>query len=123
MNWRSVTLAHLYFLAVRGERDVFRDVRTADQGDRLVMRKMFGTAAVLMLALALPAMAKESPHRTVTATGDFKDQRITAPVRKAEAGEEVLIPGGSWTDCADDCEKTLKNSTYDFWTNLEEEEN
>jgi len=79
----------------------------------------FSAAACLT---ALSASGKDAPHRTVTVTGDFRDQRITAPVRKTDVGEEVLVPGGAWTDCADDCKQALKNATFDFWSNLESTE-
>lgn len=73
-------------------------------------------AVAMAFLMATPSMAEpKAPHRTVTVHGEFKDQRITAPVRNSETGEEVLVPGGTWNSCAGDCAQALKNQTYDFW--------
>ncbi|WP_088342543.1 MULTISPECIES: hypothetical protein [Rhodomicrobium] len=82
------------------------------------------TAALIASSLgaaSLTAFAKTN-YDTVTVTGDFKDQRITAPVRIRENGaRHVRIPGGGWVDCASDCKQTLRDATVDFWGAQDEE--
>ncbi|WP_125461754.1 MULTISPECIES: hypothetical protein [Rhodomicrobium] len=79
------------------------------------------TAALIASAFSIPASAK-SRYDTVTVTGDFRDQRITAPVRHSElGGSEVRLPGGGWIDCGGDCRSALKDATFDFW-NIQEDE-
>jgi hypothetical protein len=79
----------------------------------------FAAALGTAFLVAGNAMAARAPHRTVTVQGDFQDQRITAPVRKTDNGEEVLAPGGGWKNCGGDCRQALKDSTFDFWNTQE----
>lgn len=76
------------------------------------------TAALMATSFgiaSLPASAKTA-YEMVTVTGDFRDQKITAPVRVTDAGRQVRAPHGAWIDCpAADCKKALKDATFDFW--------
>jgi hypothetical protein len=70
-------------------------------------------------AMGVPAFAK-ARNETITVTGDFADQRITAPARHTAQGDQVYLPHGAWVYCAGDCKKALKDATFDFWTIQEE---
>jgi hypothetical protein len=78
-------------------------------------------SAVLAIGVSSFSLAK-SPVRydTVTATGDFPDQRITMPVRDTELGKQVRLPHGPWIYCKADCQQTLKDQTFNFWADQED---
>jgi hypothetical protein len=51
----------------------------------------------------------------VTATSRFGNGSITAEVRHAPNGWEVLLPGGHWVYCRRNCAETLRVETIDFF--------
>ena len=46
---------------------------------------------------------------------------MTTPVRKAQFGYQVRLPGGLWFDCEIYCGYTLRRESLDFWETLSEE--
>ncbi len=57
----------------------------------------------------------EEGHRFVYAESWYGQNKVIAPVRYAEFGEQVRIPGGTWVYCEYSCEYTLRKQSLDFW--------
>jgi len=54
-------------------------------------------------------------YRVIYAESWYGFERVIAPVRRAEHGDQVRLPGGSWVYCEFSCEYTLKRQSLDFW--------
>jgi hypothetical protein len=54
-------------------------------------------------------------YRFVYAESWYGSQKVTAPVRHAGNGDQVLLPGGPWVDCEFSCEYTLRKQRLDLW--------
>ena len=54
-------------------------------------------------------------YRFVYAESWYGFKRVVAPVRHAELGDQVRLPGGTWTYCEFSCEYTLRKQSLDFW--------
>lgn len=87
------------------------------------MRKsVMAVAALVSFSFAATAQAgdryvDEEPgvYRYVYAEETFGGDRVSAPVREGEFGDQVRIPGGNWVNCEISCEYTLRKLTVDFW--------
>jgi hypothetical protein len=54
-------------------------------------------------------------YRFVYAESWYGFKKVVAPVRRAEHGDEVRLPGGTWVYCEFSCEYTLRRQSLDFW--------
>ena len=54
-------------------------------------------------------------YRFVYAESWYGFKRVVAPVRRAELGDQVRLPGGTWVYCEFSCEYTLRKQSLDFW--------
>ncbi len=89
------------------------------------MQNLFRLAVIVgvILASSLPAVAKgkhkykhPDAYRYVHAQSQYNAHKgITAPVRHARLGDQVLIPQRGWTYCAYSCVYTLQKEYLDFW--------
>jgi hypothetical protein len=93
----------------------------------------------LMLALGVAPMLVASPLATagpnegyVTAESRYGNGVVRAPVRMAQFGRQVKLPGGPWLYCETNsllfdrnrpCSETLRRETIDFWETRSEEGN
>ncbi len=93
----------------------------------------------LMLALGVAPMLVASPLATagpnegyVTAQSRYGNGVVRAPVRMAQFGRQVKLPGGPWLYCETNsllfdrnrpCSETLRRETIDFWETRSEEGN
>jgi len=91
----------------------------------------------LMLALGVAPMLVASPLATagpnegyVTAQSRYGNGVVRAPVRMAQFGRQVKLPGGPWLYCETNsllfdrnrpCSETLRRETIDFWETRSEE--
>ena len=55
------------------------------------------------------------PYRFVYAESWYGFKKVVAPVRRAELGDQVRLPGGTWVYCEFSCEYTLRKQSLDFW--------
>jgi hypothetical protein len=55
------------------------------------------------------------PYRFVYAESWYGFKKVVAPVRRAELGDQVRLPGGAWVYCEFSCEYTLRKQSLDFW--------
>jgi hypothetical protein len=58
---------------------------------------------------------RDGAYRFVYAESWYGSKRVVAPVRRAELGEQVRLPGGTWVYCEFSCEYTLRRQSLDFW--------
>jgi hypothetical protein len=92
-------------------------------------------ALVLMLSLVSSAIATPvailAPHKdgvSAAVRSQIKERNsVTACSKKhfgkcvkgatksSSLGKKVQLPGGTWVDCAGDCNNTLRVKTVDFW--------
>lgn len=93
------------------------------------------TTAILTAAAALillvPAVSIAGSYAGyVTAQSRYGNGVIRAPVREAQFGRQVKLPGGTWLYCERSglfsdrhrpCSETLRRETLDFWETLSEE--
>lgn len=56
-----------------------------------------------------------SENKVRACSSIMKDHCITSHIRDTKLGKQVRLPGGTWTDCAGDCSRKLRESTVDFW--------
>jgi len=90
---------------------------------------------VLILALGLaPMLFVSTPGLAgsyVTAYSNYGNGRVSAPVREAQFGYQVKLPGGSWHYCEHNslffgrnrpCSETLRRETLDYWETQSEEQ-
>jgi hypothetical protein len=54
-------------------------------------------------------------YRFVYAESWYGFKKVVAPVRRAELGDQVRLPGGTWVYCEFSCEYTLRRQSLDFW--------
>jgi hypothetical protein len=54
-------------------------------------------------------------YRFVYAESWYGFKKVAAPVRRAELGDQVRLPGGTWVYCEFSCEYTLRRQSLDFW--------
>jgi uncharacterized Fe-S cluster protein YjdI len=40
---------------------------------------------------------------------------VTGQTKVYDFGKKVRLPGGTWVDCAGDCQNKLREKTVDFW--------
>lgn len=97
------------------------------------------TAALLsagLLAALIPTLAEAGrPLGYVTAYSDYGNGQVSAPVRRAEFGYQVKLPGGPWIYCqrnslfiarileyASPCSDTLRRQSLDFWETQSEDQ-
>ncbi len=67
--------------------------------------------------------ARRAPYRNdcqegcrfIYAESWYGQNKVIAPVRYAEFGEQVRIPGGTWVYCEWSCEYTLRKQSLDYW--------
>lgn len=88
-------------------------------------RNLVCAAAAAALVATFPAAADAAAKKkakqsrpaqsSVTAVSQYNLQRITAPVRRGQFGDEVRLPGGTWIGCRQDCAGTLRDQTLDWW--------
>ena len=90
---------------------------------------VFGVAFALMIVVMGEAMARGS---YVTAYSRYGNGEVRAPVRPAQFGYQVKLPGGPWLYCENNsllfgryrpCSETLRRQTLDFWETMSEENN
>ncbi len=51
----------------------------------------------------------------VTAESRWGHGTVSGPVRRAQHGWEVRLPGGTWIPCKRSCSEELRFATVDFW--------
>ncbi len=86
------------------------------------------TTVILALAITVvfsgfTASLASSTAGYVTARSDYGHGTVRAPVRVAQFGYQVKIPGGSWLYCKQSglfsrshpCSDTLRRQHLDFW--------
>lgn len=81
------------------------------------------TLAVALLLSGISESLAGPGHEYVTARSDFGNGTARAPVRRAQYGYQVKLPGGSWLYCkqnrllsrGDPCADTLRSQHLDFW--------
>ncbi|MFZ1108405.1 MAG: hypothetical protein WAN43_08675 [Rhodomicrobium sp.] len=62
-----------------------------------------------------PLKHRRHAHRFVYAESWYGFNKVVAPVRRAELGDQVRLPGGTWVYCEFSCEYTLRRQSLDFW--------
>ena len=88
-----------------------------------------GAGLALMIVVTGEALAGAHAGY-VTAYSDYGNGAVRAPVRAAQYGYQVRLPGGYWYDCErsslisriDPCSDTLRRQTLDFWETMSEEQ-
>ncbi len=89
-----------------------------------------------LLAALMPTSAEAGrPLGYVTAYSDYGNGQVSAPVRRAEFGYQVKLPGGPWIYCqrnslfiarileyASPCSDTLRRQSLDFWETQSEDQ-
>lgn len=88
-----------------------------------------GLAAAWLLAMTAEAGAGRY-SQYVTAESRYGNGIVRAPVRMAQYGYQVRLPGGTWIYCEKNsllfdrhrpCGETLRRETVDFWETRSEE--
>ncbi len=93
------------------------------------------TALILALGVApmlvASSLATAGPYAGyVTAESRYGNGAVSAPVRVAQFGRQVKLPGGFWLYCETNsllfdrnrpCSETLRRETIDFWETQSEE--
>jgi hypothetical protein len=78
--------------------------------------KALALSAVAAAAFALPAQAVEGRMGQVNSCSKLHAGKCaTGSVRTTTLGKQVRLPGGTWVDCAGDCQDKLRVKTVDFW--------
>lgn len=95
----------------------------------------FGRTALILIAGLAPVFFVSTPSMAgayVTAYSRYGNGEVSAPVREAQYGYQVKLPGGSWRYCEHNslffgrnlpCSETLRRQTLDFWETISEESN
>lgn len=101
---------------------------------------MNSVTASAVLAAFVTALAPTSADAGrgggyVTAYSDYGNGQVSAPVRRAEFGYQVKLPGGPWIYCqrnslfisrlleyAGPCSDTLRRQSLDFWETQQEDQ-
>ena len=89
---------------------------------------------ILILATGLAPMLMASSISMagsyVTAYSRYGNGEVRAPVRDAQFGYQVKLPGGPWLYCENNsllfdryrpCSETLRRQSLDFWETIDEE--
>ena len=94
---------------------------------------VLGAGLALMGVMAGEALAHQSRggHGSyVTAYSRYGNGEVRAPVRAAQFGYQVKLPGGPWLYCETNsllfdrnrpCSETLRRQSLDFWETIDEE--
>lgn len=90
---------------------------------------VLGAGFALMIVVMGEALA--GPRGAyVTAYSRYGNGAVSAPVRAAQYGYQVRLPGGYWLYCVksgllrsnrDPCSETLRREALDFWETISEE--
>ena len=56
----------------------------------------------------------------ITVQSKYGNGTISAPVRSAQYGWQVRLPGGVWIYCELNCFQTLRDETVDFYETIDE---
>ena len=87
---------------------------------------LLGAALVFTTGGASFAGGKYGPrgggygYRYITAQSKYNNGTISAPVRPAQYGWQVKLPGGAWIYCELNCFQTLRDQTIDFYNVIDE---
>lgn len=78
---------------------------------------LFALGAAAAVAMALPAHAVDTRYGSqVTACSKKHSGKcVSGAVKSYNLGQKVRLPGGTWVDCAGDCQDKLRVKTVDFW--------
>jgi len=78
---------------------------------------MVGAALLIGTAGASLAGSKYGSrgYSYITAQSKYGNGTISAPVRSAQYGWQVRLPGGVWIYCELNCFQTLRDQTVDFY--------
>lgn len=97
----------------------------------------FGKTVLILAAGVVPMLAGSSPAVAgrnigyVTAESRYGNGTVRAPVREAQFGRQVKLPGGPWLYCERSgllpgnrrpCTETLRRETIDFWESRSEDQ-
>jgi hypothetical protein len=74
-----------------------------------------GLATAAAFALALPAQANDKKYGVAACSKNNTTNCKTGAVQNYNMGQKVRLPGGTWVDCAGDCQDELRQKTVDFW--------
>lgn len=83
-----------------------------------------------LIAIGAASAADARYEGYVTAYSDFGNGTLRAPVRMAQYGLQVRLPGGTWIYCERPglifrrnrpCSETLRRESLDFWETRQEE--
>ena len=96
------------------------------------MKNIISIMLMLGISIAGPLAAQAKGHKTfkkhpdayryVYAESQFNPTKsITAPVRHARLGDQVLVPELGWTYCEYSCKYTLQKKHLDFWEGIEDD--
>ncbi|MDA7946476.1 MAG: hypothetical protein MPJ78_03275 [Hyphomicrobiaceae bacterium] len=91
------------------------------------------SGAILLIGSASPGSAQGAGY--VTAYSDYGNGQVSAPVRHAQFGYQVKLPGGPWIYCQRNslfiarifkyespCADTLRRQSIDFWETQQEDQ-
>jgi hypothetical protein len=56
-------------------------------------------------------------YRYVYAQAWYGSEKVVAPVRRTEFGDQVQVPGGLWIPCVFSCEYTVRKMQLYYWQN------
>ena len=88
-------------------------------------------ALAALVSVFTSAAGIARPYANVTAYSRYGNGEVRAPVRAAEFGYQVKLPGGPWIYCEKTsllfdrdrpCSETLRRQTIDFWDTISEEQ-
>ncbi len=94
---------------------------------------VLGAGFALMGVMAGEALAHQvraTGGFFVTAYSRYGNGAVSAPVRAAQFGYQVKLPGGAWLYCENNsllfgryrpCSETLRRQSLDFWETIDEE--
>ena len=89
---------------------------------------VLGAGFALMIVIMGEALAR---GHYVTAYSRYGNGAVSAPVRPAQFGYQVKLPGGPWLYCENSslffashspCSETLRRQSLDFWETISEEQ-
>ncbi len=106
------------------------EARLKELENKMSARGPIVSGAVLALIIAMMGAALAGPRAgTVTAYSDYGNGALRAPVRIAQYGYQVRLPGGYWHYCEisgllsykSPCSETLRRESLDFWETIAED--
>ncbi len=92
----------------------------------LGLAALLGAALVFAASGASLAGSKYGPrgggygYRYITVQSKYNNGTVSAPVRPAQYGWQVRLPGGVWIYCELNCFQTLRDQTIDFYNVIDE---